>query len=598
MQTNAKQPTRQNPITFYLRVLLYMFVALLLRAITFAPLAFLFLFPAGSPWQYLALLCPVLLVFFLLPLRFSFADALVQRPHQRNFSFDIALSTRHYGSKLGQSLLHLLSVAKWGIPLAALLGYGYWSYVGTDMSSLRDQLSVLGTQVAGFGLGIANWFRSLFGSIDMLTYDGTGFWVGVGVILTVLALTILLLLWGTLRNSAYRYIWALAKHQELPPHKEARRRLKGRRWTQLFIGLVNLVLWAPFLYMLAITLKDVTSDISTTLAFAMSGRILNLPGLGATLFPVLFALLVLYMPLLPLRRILTAHFATKNIPDPPEPEPEAIPAPGPAPSSVETDSATPAPAAATPYPTPAASPAPPTQEEPPSEPAPQPAPAEAPIVEGEAPSQAAFSPVPAYTPGSGDYSTPAAPSVQEEATPESTPPTYEAPTYYAAPVQEPAVAETAPAYGAPELAPVQETASQEAPLQEAATSSFGFQPSPVGEASVAEEAPAAPEAPAPTQETNPWTWTPNEATSQPAEAVDWSWDSVSAPQAEAAVEAPASETPVAEAMPEALEVPEAPASVADAPAEASGEAPADVHEGTGFATNNPNPEPPAFTIGQ
>ena len=59
---------KHNPLTFYLRMLLYMFVALLLRLLALAPLACLFVFPAGSPLKLLALLCPVLLVLLVLPL--------------------------------------------------------------------------------------------------------------------------------------------------------------------------------------------------------------------------------------------------------------------------------------------------------------------------------------------------------------------------------------------------------------------------------------------------------------------------------------------------------------------------------------------------
>ena len=49
---------KHNPLTFYLRMLLYMFVGLLLRLLALAPLACLFVFPAGSPLKLLALLCP------------------------------------------------------------------------------------------------------------------------------------------------------------------------------------------------------------------------------------------------------------------------------------------------------------------------------------------------------------------------------------------------------------------------------------------------------------------------------------------------------------------------------------------------------------
>ena len=85
---------RQNPVAFYLRALTYTLFALLLRLLMLAPLLFL-LMPAGSPWRWGALLCPVLLIFVVLPMRYSFADALVQKPRQRFFSFDTALGTQH-----------------------------------------------------------------------------------------------------------------------------------------------------------------------------------------------------------------------------------------------------------------------------------------------------------------------------------------------------------------------------------------------------------------------------------------------------------------------------------------------------------------------
>ena len=58
METGMQHTTaKHNPLTFYLRMLLYMFVGLLLRLLALAPLACLFVFPAGSPLKLLALLC-------------------------------------------------------------------------------------------------------------------------------------------------------------------------------------------------------------------------------------------------------------------------------------------------------------------------------------------------------------------------------------------------------------------------------------------------------------------------------------------------------------------------------------------------------------
>ena len=79
-QTTAKQ----NPFVFYLCMLAYMVLALLVRVIAFAPLYCLTL-EGGLKW--IALLCPVLLVFFVLPLRYSFAEAVVPTRNGRFFDF-------------------------------------------------------------------------------------------------------------------------------------------------------------------------------------------------------------------------------------------------------------------------------------------------------------------------------------------------------------------------------------------------------------------------------------------------------------------------------------------------------------------------------
>ena len=61
------QQTKQNPLVFYLRMLLYMFIALFLRLAALSPLVCLFAFPDGSALKWLWLACPVLMVFFILP---------------------------------------------------------------------------------------------------------------------------------------------------------------------------------------------------------------------------------------------------------------------------------------------------------------------------------------------------------------------------------------------------------------------------------------------------------------------------------------------------------------------------------------------------
>ena len=303
---------KHNPLTFYLRLLLYMFVALLIRLIVLAPLAALYVFPQGSPWRWLAALCPALMLFFILPQRFSFAEALVQKPRERFFSFDQALSMKGYGRKLLESLLHALNLLKWALPLIAMGGYALYCSERVDAKTLMMALINTGKTVSNLLYGISSFFVSLLGHLPSPQVAG-GLMEGVYVLLAVVGVGVVVLLIGAVRNSATRYIWVLAEREERPVRTEVRRRLRGRRWRQMGVGLCNLLLLAPFLVTVALSLKNVLGDLSTQVMLLMAGggKGSALP-LTDALMPLLTAFLLLYMPLLPARRILTAAFATHN----------------------------------------------------------------------------------------------------------------------------------------------------------------------------------------------------------------------------------------------------------------------------------------------
>lgn len=310
-ENRVPQSRRQNPLTFYLRTLLYMFMALLMRIVAFLPLGALFIFPEGSLLRWLAVLTPILLIFWILPLRFSFAQAITQAPRERRFSFDKATSVQNYGAKLGQSLLHALHIVLWGIPLGLMLGAGYYFYNGAHLDALLNTITNVGTTVVSILYSIANFFIGIFGGTQLV--PNGGLMEGVYTLLAAIGLGVLILLWGALRNSAYRYIWALATRLEKTPREEARRRLRSHRWAQFGVGLINLVLWAPALFVVFTTIKSMLSDISKALFTMIATKQLSLPELSYALWPLLFAFFVCYLPLLPVRRILTAFFATRKL---------------------------------------------------------------------------------------------------------------------------------------------------------------------------------------------------------------------------------------------------------------------------------------------
>ena len=324
--TEARKPQvrRQNPLTFYLRTLLYMFMAVVMRVVAFLPLGALLLFPEGSYWRWAALLCPILLIFFILPLRFSFAQALVQPTRERRFSFDKATSVQNYGEKLAESLLHALHLFLWGIPLWATLGAGYYFYQSVDIITLTKALGNLGANAVSICYAVANFFIGIFNGQQLV--PAGGIMEGIYVVGGLLALDALILLWGIVRNSAYRYIWALATYLQKNPHAEARRRLRGRRWKQFWVAVLNLVLWVPTLLIVFTTFKGMISDLSKALFACVTTRQLSLPEMTGALNPMIFAFLVCYLPLLPVRRILTAFFATKQTRHGAPAEPVAEPA--------------------------------------------------------------------------------------------------------------------------------------------------------------------------------------------------------------------------------------------------------------------------------
>ena len=117
-----------------------------------------------------------------------------------------------------------------------------------------------------------------------------------------------------MRNSATRYIWAVANHEDRPVRREIRRRLRGRRMAQLGTALCNLLLCVPFLWLAALQLKDTFLELCQQLVLAMSwnGRPQISPDVVKTLLPLTLTFFLTYMPLLPARRILTAAFAVRE----------------------------------------------------------------------------------------------------------------------------------------------------------------------------------------------------------------------------------------------------------------------------------------------
>lgn len=300
---------KQNAFVFYVRTLIYTLMALGLRLIAAAPLTCLFVFDDWKRW--LAALCPVMVILGLLPLRYSFAQAMTAKP--RHFSFDTAFSFSHYGEKLREALIHDLHVIKWGIPLAIMLAAAGYAYTQVDALTLFQTINDLGNFCGEALAKAAGWLAGLTGadSVAVVT-NANNFMLGVMAVAAVFGLGVLIWLWGAVRNSASRYIWAVAASTDRVPHAEMRRRLQGRRLKQLGLAILNLILWIPFLYVSAGALKGAVSDASTMIMMAITTGQLPTADLVAAAVPVAGAFALLYLPLVPLRRWNTAAFAARK----------------------------------------------------------------------------------------------------------------------------------------------------------------------------------------------------------------------------------------------------------------------------------------------
>lgn len=290
---------KHNPVVYYLRVLVYMLLALVLRVIAFAPLCCLVL---DSFWKHLWVLCPVMLIFVVLPQRFSFAQALVYGREDRTFSIKKAFCPCDYTEKLREALLHAFHVLKWGLPMVALGVCAYVWYTQVDAITVIRSVTELGVWASGVWCSVANFFGADLAPVV------NGLMEGLYVVLGVVALAALIWIVGVVRNSASRYIWAIAARNDRVPSAERRRRLRGRRLGQLAAALINLLLLVPFLAVAAMQFGNLVSDLSGQLMMVMMGSMPKMDLSGAVR-PLIVAFAGLYLPLLPIRRMITASFA-------------------------------------------------------------------------------------------------------------------------------------------------------------------------------------------------------------------------------------------------------------------------------------------------
>ncbi len=253
-----------------------------IRLAALSPLLTLVLCKEGSPLRYLSLLTPVLYFFVVLPLRYSMGEAMHYALKGDHYATPRLVMFDGYLKKLGAILKQALHLLPWALPLiAGLLAGWYLMYFVEDGTVVLRMVISLG---------------KVFG-------EDYGFMEGVYLIVAFFGLLTLVLLYGMVRNGMLRFLWKEAGGKYAVARKEMLKRLKGRRSGQLCVAAIQGLLLLPVLlpsgYMGYRLLRDYVKSMRLNLSQLAEPQML---------WGLLAVLILLYLPLLPLRKVLQAYF--------------------------------------------------------------------------------------------------------------------------------------------------------------------------------------------------------------------------------------------------------------------------------------------------
>jgi len=267
--TNAWQQALKQAKGRYADLLAGSLVQAALRLLALCPLLGL-LAPRTSPLKYLAALTPLAIVFVIFPLRASMAEAMADFMAGGKFCTKKLVSFDRYAEKLKNALGHAGLVLLWALPLMAALGYLAFAFVGGGEIDALTALRFVG----GIGDLVGGSFME-------------------GIVLMVLALIVLALpmCYGLCRLSSCRHLWALKAPVSV---------LNGARIRQVGLGLVNTLLLLPLFALAAWVGLDIVKAFLDSFSFPSMTKYVYILAAGAA---------VLYLPLLPLRKLSVACFS-------------------------------------------------------------------------------------------------------------------------------------------------------------------------------------------------------------------------------------------------------------------------------------------------
>lgn len=259
------------------QMLLTLLFQLVLRLMAFAPLLFL----AAKETRLLALLAIPLYILIVLPARQNMADCM-QDALSGGSIFSLKLvSFRGYGRKVARGVKQALLLMLWGIFFLGCTAFALFVYSGKTIEGVTDVFTILKTLMAlGGGSSIK----------------------GAAIVLMIYAATLIPLMLGVAFHSGTRHAIALG----------GRRIVFGHRFGVIIAWLAGCLPLLPFLAVVTWIGSGFVSGIISAIANLGKGS-LELPSLSGTLYGALAAAVVLLIPVIPFKQLLSAAYVREIV---------------------------------------------------------------------------------------------------------------------------------------------------------------------------------------------------------------------------------------------------------------------------------------------
>lgn len=262
-------------------LMLMLLVELVLRLMAATPLLFL----AAPETRLLALLCLPLWVLIVLPARQNAAQVMAGLQAGAPLQLTALVSTRDYSRKLCRGLKQTGLLLLWTLPFLCATAFALYLFKGKTVPGVTDSLSLWRMSI---DLGNSRVVKALLPISDIATVRG------VGAVAALYLLTLTPFFFGLAFHSGTRHAFALGHGPKA---------LKGRRGGVILTWLVGLLTLAPFALVAA---RIGSGFLAGVLGAVASLDPASLPPLDQNIWLIALAFVVLCLPLVPFKQLLTA----------------------------------------------------------------------------------------------------------------------------------------------------------------------------------------------------------------------------------------------------------------------------------------------------